>query len=127
MISFLIILASFIAVILFDFLPVKRFIKNLFAYQKESFVILTDKTLTEKEKQKSLLQSALKILIESCKIFLFFFILISPYIGLIYAGPAYSKGTNFYDDLTSFKGLFISSIVFLLYYLLKKQYGKFGL
>ena len=127
MISFLIILASFIAVILFDFLPVKRFIKNLFAYQKESFVILTDKTLTEKEKQKSLLQSALKILIESCKIFLFFFILISPYVGLIYAGPAYSKGTNFYDALTSFKGLFISSIVFLLYYLLKKQYGKFGL
>ena len=85
MISFLIILASFIAVILFDFLPVKRFVKNLFTYQKESFVILTDKTLTEKEKQKSLLLSALKILIESGKIFLFFFILISPYIGLIYA------------------------------------------
>ncbi len=127
MISFLIILASFIAVILFDFLPVKRFIKNLFTYQKESFVILTDKTLSEKEKQKSLLLSALKILIESGKIFLFFFILISPYIGLIYAGPSYSNGTNFYDVLTSFKGFFISSIVFLLYYLLKKQYGKFGL
>ena len=127
MISFLIILSSFIAVILLDFLPIKGFVKNLLAYQKESFVVLTDKTLTEKEKQKSLLLSAFKILIESSKIFLFFFILISPYIGLIYAGPSYSKGINFYGVLTSFKGFFISSIVFLLYYLLKKQYGKFGL
>jgi len=127
MISFLLIIASFFSIILFDFLPIQRFIKTMFASQKASFTIIANKTIEDKEKQKLLLKSALKTLIETGKLTLFFFIALSPFISLIYAGPSVVEKTNFYKILTSLKGVFISGIVFLLYYLLKKKYGKFGL
>jgi hypothetical protein len=127
MVSFLFILTGFISAILFDFLPVQRFIKSMFTSQKEAFIVLGSKTIEDKKKQKLLLSSALKVLIETSKLALFFFIALLPYIGLIYVGPAFKEKVNFYNVMVSFKGIFISSIVFLLYYLLKKQYGRFGL
>jgi hypothetical protein len=127
MISFLFILTGFISVILFDFLPVQRFIKSMFTSQKDAFIVLGNKTMGDKEKQKLLLSSALKVLIETSKLALFFFITFLPYIALIYIGPVFKENVNFYNVMVSFKGIFISSIVFLLYYLLKKQYGRFGL
>ncbi len=127
MVSFLFILTSFISVILFDFLPVQRFIKSMLTSQKDAFKVLGNKTIEDKEKQKLLLSSALKVLIETSKLALFFFIAFLPYIALIYIGPTFKENVNFYNVMVSFKGIFISSIVFLLYYLLKKQYGRFGL
>ena len=97
MVSFLIILTSFISIILFDFLPVLKFVNSLFSSQKKFILAITESNKKGKEKQKILI------------------------------GPTFKESINFYAILTSFKGVFISSIVFLLYYLLKKQFGRFGL
>jgi hypothetical protein len=127
MVSFLIILTSFISIILFDFLPVLKFVNSLFSSQKKFILAITESNKKGKEKQKILIETFGKTLLETSKLFLFFFIAISPYIGLIIIGPTFKESINFYAVLTSFKGVFISSIVFLLYYLLKKQFGRFGL
>ena len=127
MVSFLIILTSFISIILFDFLPVLKFVNSLFSSQKKFILAITESNKKGKEKQSILISTFSKTLLETSKLFLFLLIAISPYIGLIYIGPTLKENINFYAILTSFKGVFISSIVFLLYYLLKKQFGRFGL
>jgi hypothetical protein len=127
MVSFLIILTSFISIILFDFLPVLKFVNSLFSSQKDFIIAITESNKKGKEKQKILIATFGKTLLETTKLFLFFFIAISPYIVLIFIGPFLKESINFYAILTSSKGVFISSIVFLLYYLLKKQFGRFGL
>ena len=53
MVSFLFILTGFISAILFDFLPVQRFIKSMFTSQKEAFIVLGSKTIEDKKKQKA--------------------------------------------------------------------------
>lgn len=127
MVSFLIILTSFISIILFDFLPVMKFVYSLFSSQKDFISAINSANKKGKEKQNILISTFSKTLLETSKLFLFFFIAILPFIILIYIGPTLKSSINFYAVLTSFKGVFIFLIVFLLYYLLKKQFGRFGL
>lgn len=127
--AFLLILTSFMTAILVDFLPIKKVAQTLFLAQRESILFLKSPSpeLDELQKQKKIRAYSLKILMETGKLMLFLFITFSPYLGLIYSGSSFLEKANFSSELMSLKGVFISSSVFLLYYLLKKEYGKFGL
>ena len=51
MVSFLIILTSFISIILFDFLPILKFVNSLFSSQKDFISAITSTNKKGKEKQ----------------------------------------------------------------------------
>jgi hypothetical protein len=104
-----------------------KFVYSLFSSQKDFISAINSANKKGKEKQNILISTFSKTLLETSKLFLFFFIAILPFIILIYIGPTLKSSINFYAVLTSFKGVFIFLIVFLLYYLLKKQFGRFGL
>ena len=98
----------------------------MYEAQKDLILKMGNKTILDKEKQKVIYSSLVQIGIETSKLFLFVFITILPYMSIYIIGKA-SKKDDIGFSLFSFKVFFLTGIVFLLYYLLKKQFGKFGL
>ena len=122
MVSLLIIIASFLSAFLFDYLAEFNTFSVLISQQKESHKTLTNADLTDDEKQKMLLRSSGKIFLSAINLNVFIGIVCLPFIFLVfYIGPWMVKGINYFSYISSFKGIFISSSCFLLFYLIKKE------
>lgn len=120
----IVILVSFFTAFLFDFLSITKTVKYLFVIQRESFKVIADRTLTDDQKQKALLSYTLKIFLTSIKLLFLFFSVITPFTFLVLFGHFISKTNNFYGLLMSVSGILITSASFLIYFYIKKRYGR---
>jgi len=120
----LIILACLISAVLFDLLPVLNTIRAVLHFQRESVQIIQNKGLTDEQKQKSIFRLSGKILRSTFKLILFVLSAMIPISALVIIGDRISKNSEFADYLISLKGIFLTFITFLLYFLLKKGYAK---
>ena len=120
---FIVLIFSFFTAFLFDFLSIFKAIKYLFTIQKESFKVISDKQLTDDQKQKALLSYTSKIFLTSLKLLFFFLLVLSPFTFLVLYGHKYTT-TDFYGVLTSLYGMLITAVSFLIYFSIKKKYGR---
>ena len=120
---FIVLIFSFFTAFLFDFLSIFKASKYLFTIQKESFKVIADKTLTDNQKQKALLSYTSKIFLTSLKLLFFFLLVLSPFTFLVLYGHNYTT-TDFYGVLMSLYGMLITSVSFLIYFSIKKKYGR---
>ena len=120
---FILLIFSFFTAFLFDFLSIFKASKYLFTIQKESFKVISDKQLTDDQKQKALLSYTSKIFLTSLKLLFFFLLVLSPITFLVLYGHNYTT-TDFYGVLMSLYGMLITSVSFLIYFSIKKKYGR---
>jgi len=120
----LVLIFSFFTAFLFDFLSIIKASKYLFTIQRESFKVIADKTLTDDQKQKALLSYTSKIFLTSLKLLFFFLLVLSPFTFLVLYGHNYTATTDFYGVLVSLYGMLITSVSFLIYFSIKKKYGR---
>ena len=120
---FIVLIFSFFTAFLFDFLSIFKASKYLFTIQKESFKVISDKQLTDDQKQKALLSYTSKIFLTSLKLLFFFLLVLSPFTFLVLYGHKYTT-TDFYGVLMSLYGMLITAVSFLIYFSIKKKYGR---
>ncbi len=122
---FIVLIFSFFTAFLFDFLSIFKASKYLFTIQKESFKVISDKQLTDDQKQKALLSYTSNIFLTSLKLLFFFLLVLSPFTFLVLYGQNYTTtNTDFYGVLVSLYGMLITSVSFLIYFSIKKKYGR---
>jgi hypothetical protein len=121
----LIIIASLISASLFDALPILKTTRLVFNLQKESLKVIMDSRLRDEQKQKILLSLSGKILYTTIKLVMLVLIAVLPFIGLVFIGHCISEQSNLIDIVVSLKGICLTCLTFLLYYLIKKGIGKF--
>jgi hypothetical protein len=112
---------------LFDTLPIIKNSKNVFILQKESIKVISSSELTDEQKQKMLLANSGKVFYITIKIISLLMLILFPFIGLIIIGDKFQEKGVFYETLISAQGLVLTSIAYLIYFLLKKGYGRFRL
>ncbi len=120
----LVLIFSFFTAFLFDFLSIIKESKYLFTIQRESFKVIADKTLTDDQKQKALLSYTSKIFLTSFKLLFFFLLVFSPFTFLALFGHIITATNNFYALLISIDGILLTSLSFLIYFSIKKKYGR---
>jgi hypothetical protein len=121
----LILMASLISAVIFDFLPILKITYKLSAFSKESLEVMKSATLTDDEKQKNLLSISGKIFLSTIHLIGLFCIVILPFLLLFIIKNWISTDTFFLERITSLKGVAFSTLGFLLYYAVKKVYGYF--
>ncbi len=120
----LVLIFSFFTAFLFDFLSIIKASKYLFTIQRESFKVISDKQLTDDQKQKALLSYTSKIFLTSLKLLFFFLLVFSPFTFLVLFGHIITANNNFYALLISIDGILLTSLSFLIYFSIKKKYGR---
>lgn len=125
MVLLLIAVATLVTAFLFEILPVSIIGKTIFQLQKESLRTLQNRSINEDLKQKILLALSGQVLFSTIKLILFLGVSILPFILLILIENWICDKPNIGEVLISIKGIIFSSSVFLLYFLIKRWYGKF--
>lgn len=115
---FLSILSSY----LFNKLNINFNIKQIINIQKQSFIVLKTSSITDEEKQKTLLINSKQLFISSILLFVKFIFIFLP-IAIIFIYD-YFKKTNFYLIVIDWKGMLISSISFVLFLILFNKYDS---
>ncbi len=127
MVITLIIIASMVSAALFDMLPVLENSRIIFTLQKESIQIMSNAEFSDDQKQKILLSNSGKVFYVTLKLVLLFVLVLLPFTLLVAIGDWLSGNIIFYETIVSVKGIVLSSIAFVVYFLLKKGYGRFKL
>jgi hypothetical protein len=120
-------IASIILAFVFDALPIWKISKSVLNLQKESFNLIYESKFSDEQKQKRLLSISGKILLSTFKLIGLFIIVALPFIGSIFIGNWISPAFNFTKDIISLKGILVSTFAFILYYFIKRNYGRFRL
>ena len=122
MIYLTLVFLSLISSYLFNKLNINLNIKQIINIQKQSFIILKTSSITDEEKQKTLLDNSKQLFISSILLFAKFVFIFLP-IAIIFIYD-YFKKTNFYLIVIDWKGMLISSISFVLFLLLFNKYDS---
>ena len=112
-----------------DKLPFVKIVKSLISLSHYSLQLMQTKSISERRKEKFLLYYSFRILKKSMQL-LFFISFIIIIIGISLQITHVIKSFSHYNLLnyiSSIRGLIITSLSFLFYYLLKMGYAKFRL
>jgi hypothetical protein len=120
-----IIIASLISAYLFNALPVYKIAILILNLQKESFKVIKDNGLTDEQKQRMLLAYSGRILLSTTKeVFLIVFSILPFFCSEIIWYLILARN-DFLKILVSVEGICITSLTYILFYIIKKFYGRF--
>lgn len=113
---------SILSSYLFNKLNINLNVKQIINIQKQSFIVFRTSSITDEEKQKTLLINSKQLFISSILLFVKFIFIFLP-IAIIFIYD-YFKKTNFYLIVIDWKGMLISSISFVLFLILFNKYDS---
>ena len=113
---------TLISCILFEYSGIKNTLDNLLKAYKEQFSIMSDKSITDEEKQKMLLQLVSKQLVLIAKLIFGIVLFIAPFLSLFLLQKWDSRLNP--DILVTWWGLLIPVLTVFLYITIKRSYGR---
>lgn len=123
---FLLLIGCFTTAYLFDILSVWKTGKNLLELQRESIKVMTASDYSDDQKQKILLSYSGKIFLLTLRIFVLFIVASMPLMVIVLFWNLLLKNQDFLRTIVSFNGLLLSTLAFLMYFFIKRMYGKKG-
>ena len=116
------VILTLISCILFEYSGIKKTLDSLLKAYKEQFKIMSDKTISDEEKQKMLLKLVSKQLALIGKLILGILLFIAPFLSLFLLekiDPSLNP-----DILVTWWGLLIPVLTVVLYIVIKRNYGR---
>ena len=120
MIYFILIVLSLISSLLFNKLKIKFSIREIFKIQKQSYLTLNNSSITDDEKQKTLLKNSKQLFIASIVLFVKFIFIFIP-LALIFIYD-YIQKTDYNLILIQWKGIIISTLSFVIFLIILNKY-----
>jgi hypothetical protein len=120
MIYLILIILSCISSLLFNKLKINFSILKIFKIQKQSYLTLNSSSITDDEKQKTLLKYSKLLFISSFILFIKFIFIIIP-LALIFIYDYFQK-TDYNLILIQWKGILISTLSFVVFLLILNKY-----
>ena len=122
MVYILIFILTLLSCFIFDNLGIVALVKNLTSSYKSQLQVMSDKAISDEEKQKLLMQQVSKQIVYLLKLIGSILLFISPF-ALIFVLERFFPEVNS-AVLYSLEGILISVLAVVLYIVLKKQYVK---
>ncbi len=120
MIYLILIVLSLISSLLFNKLKIKFSIREIFKIQKQSYLTLNNSSITDDEKQKTLLKNSKQLFIASIVLFVKFIFIFIP-LALIFIYD-YIQKTDYNLILIQWKGIIISTLSFVVFLIILNKY-----
>ena len=120
MIYFILIVLSLISSLLFNKLKIKYSIREIFKIQKQSYLTINNSSITDDEKQKTLLKNSKQLFIASIVLFVKFIFIFIP-LALIFIYD-YIQKTDYNLILIQWKGIIISTLSFVIFLIILNKY-----
>jgi hypothetical protein len=120
MIYLILIVLSLISSLLFNKLKIKFSIREIFKIQKQSYLTLNNSSITDDEKQKTLLKNSKQLFIASIVLFVKFIFIFIP-LALIFIYD-YIQKTDYNLILIQWKGIIISTLSFVIFLIILNKY-----
>ncbi len=120
MIYLILIVLSLISSLLFNKLKIKFSIREIFKIQKQSYLTINNSSITDDEKQKTLLKNSKQLFIASIVLFVKFIFIFIP-LALIFIYD-YIQKTDYNLILIQWKGIIISSLSFVVFLIILNKY-----
>jgi hypothetical protein len=120
MIYLILIVLSLISSLLFNKLKIKFSIREIFKIQKQSYLTINNSSITDDEKQKTLLKNSKQLFIASIVLFVKFIFIFIP-LALIFIYD-YIQKTDYNLILIQWKGIIISTLSFVIFLIILNKY-----
>ena len=112
------------AILLYEFIPIKKTFSNLLKLNKKVMTIIFVSQLRKKKKKQLLQLLLLKILKKIIFLYSFILLISSPFILTIFLEQKLKLSISFFQFYSTIKGLILTSAIVVIYILLKKAFFR---